>query len=253
MDGPTEPLIAVIDDPIAGNPSQLAIEFALRSLGLEYHVNSFHVLPENITAALDGLQVLGYRGVLIGDHLALLAGAWSKNETEQQYDGPPLSGFYRDADDPQKFAVADVHGLWLASSVKKHFADCQTQIDQCLWLGNRNRRFPADLVAREQITLSTRAPTVQSVIDSNLIVLSPGPKGDVPLDINEWPANDGSSLIVDLTDGREEICSAAEKGYAVISSRDRQIGTIAGCIELWTGTAPSTTIIQEAIEEYLSV
>ncbi|MGB7343588.1 MAG: hypothetical protein WBD20_05215 [Pirellulaceae bacterium] len=253
MDDLTEPLIAVIGDPIAGNPSQLAIELALKSLGLEYHVNSFQVSSDNVVAALDGLQVLGYRGVLVDDSLALLAAAWSEGQSSEGYGGSPINCLYRKLEDEERLYASDTHGQWLTAQANEHFKQLETTIEKCLWLGNRNKKFPADLVDVNKTELSTRTPSVDSVVQADLIVLSSGPKGEVPLDINEWPADDGSTLIIDLTDGNEEICNAADKGYKVISSLDRQIGTIAQSFQLWTGAQPSTTIIREAIEEYLSV
>jgi hypothetical protein len=253
MDGHTEPLIAVIGNPIAGNPSQLAIELALQSLGIEFRVTSFQVAPEDCQVAIDGLQVLNYRGVLVDSSLSMPAGAWKDEVPPDEYAGAHLDCLYRDAEQPQVFQAADAHGQWLSRSIKSHLEQHGQSVDDYLWLGNRNKKFPADLLVQDQISLSTRAPTIESVAAANIIVLSPGPKGDVPLDIQEWPDDDGSTLIVDLTDGNEEICNAADKGYSVISSLDRQIGTIARCFRLWTDVDPSTTIIQEAIEEYLSV
>ena len=54
MDGTTEPIIAVLGHPIAGNPSQFAFESALQSMELDWRVVSFDVSPEDIPAALQG-------------------------------------------------------------------------------------------------------------------------------------------------------------------------------------------------------
>ncbi|QDT08335.1 hypothetical protein [Planctomycetes bacterium K23_9] len=253
MDGLTEPLIAVIGDPIAGNPSQFAIEFALKSLDLDFRVTSFHVQQENIVAALDGLQVLDFRGVLVDDSLSMLAAAWRQGESIEEYSGSPANCLSRSGGDQGDLIATDTHGQWLSEAIQAHFAQHGDPDKSCLWLGNRSKSFPSDIVDKEQITLSTRTPTVEAVTHANLIVLSTGPKGDVPLNVDEWPTGDGSKLIVDLTDGKEEICAAAEKGYRVISALDRQIGVVSKSFQLWTDAVPSTTIIQEAIEEYLSV
>ncbi len=253
MDDHTEPLIAVIGDPIAGNPSQLAIERALQALDLDCYVNSFQVVADDVAAAIDGLQVLGYRGVLVDDALATLAGAWAANQPDDQYSGVPINCLFRSPQDETKLTGHDAHGQWLIAIAKQHFQQHGTRIEHCLWLGNRNIKFPTELADVHQTELSTRAPSIDSVAQSNLIVLSTGPKGDVPLDVKEWPDDDGSTLMIDLTDGNQEIAQASDKGYTVVSSRDRQIGTIAESFKRWTGMTPSTTIIQEAIEEYLSV
>lgn len=253
MDGHTEPLVAVIGNPIAGNPSQFAIEFAIKSLDLEFRVTSFHVLPQNIDTALDGLQVLGYRGVLVDDALATRAGAWSQQVSLDDYAGTPVNCLSRNDDNPDHFVASDTHGQWLSERINQHFSDHEVAIESCLWLGNRNKKFPRGLVSPDITTLSTRTPPIDCVAQANLIVLSPGPKGDVALDINEWPEDDGSTLIVDLTDGNREIGHALENGYTVISSVDRQVGTILQSVQRWTGGVASETIVHDAIEEYLSV
>jgi hypothetical protein len=253
MDGHTEPLIAVIGNPIAGNPSQLAIELALQSLGIEFRVTSFQVDPQACKVALDGLQVLNYRGVLIDSSLSKHAGGWKDQVLPDEYAGTNVDCFYRDSEQPELFLAADAHGQWLSDTIKRHLEQYNQSLDNYLWIGNRNKKFPADLLVQDQISLTTRAPSIEAVAAAHLVVLSPGPKGDVPLEIQEWPEDDGSTLIVDLTDGNEEIGNAADKGYRVISSLDRQIGTIARCFRLWTDVDPSITIIHDAIEEYMSV
>ena len=63
MDGTTEPIIAVIGHPIAGNPSQLALERALRAMDLDWRVLSFDVKPDDM---LDEGTRSRYRAVLSG-------------------------------------------------------------------------------------------------------------------------------------------------------------------------------------------
>jgi len=76
MDGTTEPLLTVIGNPIAGNPSQFALERAIGALRLDWRVLSFDVPPENIAAALNGFSVTGISGVLIDPSVRQAASAW---------------------------------------------------------------------------------------------------------------------------------------------------------------------------------
>ena len=62
MDASTEPIIAVIGHPIAGNPSQFAVERALQSMDFDWRVLSFDVLPEDVASALEGFAVTGIAG-----------------------------------------------------------------------------------------------------------------------------------------------------------------------------------------------
>lgn len=76
MEAATEPLLVVIDRPVAGNPAQFAIESALRAMQLDWRVLSFDVPPEDVAAALEGFRVTGIAGVLIGPALQAAAAHW---------------------------------------------------------------------------------------------------------------------------------------------------------------------------------
>ena len=59
MDGITEPVVLILGHPIAGNPSQFALERAFDSMQLQWRVLSCDVSPERIGAAIVGAEVLG--------------------------------------------------------------------------------------------------------------------------------------------------------------------------------------------------
>ncbi len=58
-------LLGIIGHPIAGNPTQFALEGALRAAGLDWQCLSFDVPPEQLSAAIAGVAALGFRGVSI--------------------------------------------------------------------------------------------------------------------------------------------------------------------------------------------
>lgn len=91
MDEATEPLIAVIGHPIAGHPAQFALERAFAHLGFDYRVASFDVSPENLGKALDGIDVLRFRGAYLDGSLREAASAWYRTRTdvESTDDSPP--------------------------------------------------------------------------------------------------------------------------------------------------------------------
>ncbi|NND97303.1 MAG: hypothetical protein HKN47_08255 [Pirellulaceae bacterium] len=265
MDGHTEPLIAVIGHPIAGNPSQFAIECALESLQLDYRVTSFDVPPDRLVAALDGLQVLGFHGVLVDDALASDVGQWCDNQNDSgasdSADGQnssddrckPINCLFRDPQSPEKLVGFDAQAAWLIATTQSHFADREMAITDGLWLGARSDLFPDALKSENEMMISTRTPAIESVELANLIVLADRTKKAVPLDATEWPQDDGSTLVLDLTDGHDELTDARDRGYTTISRLTRQTGTIGESLLRWTGQRASATIIREAIEEYLGV
>ena len=251
MDGYTEPLIAVIGHPIAGNPSQFAIERALQSLELDYRVTSFDVQPEQLEAALSGLEVLGFLGVLVDESLASEVGQWWKKRNPELETSAPIHCLFRDPDAEETFAAHDSLSRWIVATCQNHFADAT--IESILWLGARSDTFPTEIKSSDEMMLSTRTPTVESVEQANLIVIAPGPKKDVQLDAGDWPDNDGSTLVLDLTSGHEELPTVDERGYTTLSIRSRQTGIICQSLHRWTDLVASETVTREAIEEYLGV
>ena len=253
MDSNTEPLIAVLGRPIAGNPSQFAIECALQSLDLEYRVKSFDVTPENLDTALCGLEVLGFQGVLADDFLARHVGQWWQKRSPEKSNGAPIHCLFRDSDDIEKLSGHNSQAAWIVTVVKAHFQQYETGITDILWLGARDETFPEEIKSENEVMLSTRTPTIESVQLANLIVLAPGPKKDVQLDATEWPHDDGSTLVLDLTVGHDELPQVKQSGYTTLCCRSRHIGTIQQSLLRWTGQLGSETIVSEAIEEYLGV
>ena len=88
---------------------------------------------------------------------------------------------------------------------------------------------------------------------ASLIVLAPGPKNDVRLEASEWPADDGSTLVIDLTDDHDELMDVDAKGYTTLSRRSVQTGIIQESLVRWSGQEAIASVINEAIEEYLGV
>ena len=83
MDGTTEPIIVVIGHPIAGNPSQLAVERSLESLEMDWRVLSFDVHPSDVAAALEGFLVTGIAGVLIDASVRREASRWYQSVVDR--------------------------------------------------------------------------------------------------------------------------------------------------------------------------
>ena len=65
MEVTTEPIIAVIGHPIAGNPTQFALETALETAQIDARVLSLNLPDDRITAAIHGMAAMGFRGVWI--------------------------------------------------------------------------------------------------------------------------------------------------------------------------------------------
>ncbi|MCM2373367.1 shikimate dehydrogenase [Aporhodopirellula aestuarii] len=65
MDGTTEPIIAVIGDPIAGNPTQFALETGFAAGQIDCRVVSVNLSPGKIAAAFAGMDAMNFRGAWV--------------------------------------------------------------------------------------------------------------------------------------------------------------------------------------------
>ena len=277
MDGNTQPIVAVVGHPIAGNPSQFAIECALKDLDLDIRVSSFDVVPEKLHAALDGLEVLHFHGVIIDDALAGMVGDWcskpgdtpsksadttaaseetveKNNDLSEKQKSAPINCLFRDPEDREKFLPLDSQAAWLTETVQTHFQQRDLAITDGLWLGaRRSIAFPSNIICQNEAMHFTRTPPIELVELANLIVITRGPKKDVLLDAEDWPEDDGSTLVIDLSGGHDELSQVREKGYSTLTDWSRRIGMIKQSLQRWTGQVPSETIVHEAIEEYWAV
>lgn len=65
MDEKIEPVLAVIGHPVAGNPTQFALESALEQANMDCRVLSFDLNAEQLPIALNGMHAMSFRGVWI--------------------------------------------------------------------------------------------------------------------------------------------------------------------------------------------
>ncbi len=65
MDGTTEPLIAIIGHPIAGNPTQFALETGFAAAQIDCRVLSVDLPPEKLSAAIAGMDAMNFRGIWV--------------------------------------------------------------------------------------------------------------------------------------------------------------------------------------------
>jgi hypothetical protein len=242
MDGPTEPIIVVIGHPIAGNPAQFACERALRSLKLEWRVLSFDVKPEDVATALEGFAVTGIQGVIIDSTLSAEACHWF-----ERHSGNPATTLDCLArDEALTFSAGFEQQRWVDEQISRHGGE------QRLWMGPRSGDSPASLDGFRELA-EIPADIADLVSQADVIVISGAEENPIRLESEEWPADDGSTLVIDLTAGHPESAKIKQLGYRVIGDNERRIGMLQRCLYRWSGQYASTEVIHDAIEEYLSV
>lgn len=247
MDGTTEPVVAVVGHPIAGNPSQFALERALKALELEWRVLSFDVAPDRLTTALDGGDALGLRGLLIDTNIADLASDWYR---QIDPDAEDIDCLYRDPDG--RLTGCNAEGDWISHRIASHRQSLGRELQNCIWLGERNEKLdPRD----EACSFSefTTLPDPDLVAEADLIFIAAIEDDAADFEIEDWPQGDATTLIVDLTRGHPGLRRIAGLGFPIVSAEQRRIGMLAAAFKRWTGTEPPSDVIRDAIEEYLAV
>jgi hypothetical protein len=253
MDAPTESIIAVIANPIAGNPSQLALERALQSMQLDWRIVSFDVAPTDVATAMDGFAVTGIDGVLIDPTLRSPATEWYRAKIDA--DSDPIDCLYRDlqsADKTQQFVGAFQQRDWLNEQIDLWLGDSKDE-PQSIWFGQSLHERP---INQRRFPDQAATPGDPSVIRNASLILLADEHGG--LEEQDWPPNDGSTLVVDLSHAgfrvdHPHLATITSLGYRLITARDRKIGTLQRCLRQWTGRDPSIEVLSDAIDEYLAV
>ncbi len=283
MDRTTEPVIAVLGHPIAGNATQFALERAFAAMQIDWRVLSFDVQPATLHLALEGLDVLGFEGVLIDPSLSDAAKLWARtksphaskslqnsvtpvsltdepNETQtepSQIDSPLESAFdilFRDhssltTESRVGWSSLDAAGTWLLDAAREHFESRGRVIERWARLGtltspSLNALIPL-LNAVEQIDFEP-----DSADTLNLIIVSL--RNTEKANFDDWPRGDLSTLVFDI-DGHVVPNSLTDLGYRVVTAEDLQVGMLSRCLSQWTHQSPPLDVLREAIEEYSAV
>ena len=249
MDGNTEPIIAVIGHPIAGNPAQFALERALESMQLEWRVFSFDVSPDDLATALNGLDVLGVRGVLIDPTLATAAGAWRAEAGDD--DRQLVDCLYRSED--ESFVKFGAQFAWLQSLINQHAETLKRDIEKTIVIGDEDNNAAWRGIISDA-TIDKIPRNRDKISDADLVIIQPSEEvADVELEIEDWPPGDDSVLVIDLSDGHPDLSTIQSMGYKVVTAETRRIEMLNACLRHWTSDQAHPDILHDVIEEYLAV
>jgi len=252
----TEPLIAVLGHPIAGNPSQFALERAFESLHRDWRVISFDVKPDDLPVALSGLHVLGINGILLGAELAAEAAQWFNGQSSR------LDCFYRAGTNSNlsDLLASDVQSHWIAEQIEAYFEQLNTDLPLQVCLIGETSLEIEGLICKKRsdariVRLSDESETFcADAIASSSVFLIGNQKAEANLlDWDDWLVSPESALVIDLTDDDDRLDQLSRSGRSTVTSQQCHAGVLSHCIETWLGERASTEVIQDAIEEYMAV
>lgn len=291
----TEPILAILGHPIAGNPSQFAIERALREMELDWRVLSFDVSVDNIPTALEGFHVLGIRGVLVDPSVSHAVARWARgkmltvspeeaastdqpseptetssdlnvqNDSKHASDNeasdvslgeadtstlPTVDCLYRD--EHGQFRASCELANWLSLTITKIDASGVThdpdESSAWVWIGEPDQEaIPICAIPRGKVI--SLPPDPNTLENATFIVIF----DQRELELEDWPRDDGSTIIIDLTPGHPNRQQLEALGYRVIDEMERRLATLCGCLMRWSEKDAPREVISDALEEYLGV
>ncbi|MEO1614708.1 MAG: hypothetical protein AAFV88_02595 [Planctomycetota bacterium] len=262
MDGIIEPVVLVLGHPIAGNPSQFALERAFESLSLPWRVLSFDVSPTDLETAISGARVLGVRAILMDQNvLGEDADDGRPHSTDLLFRNDPTSDTWQRCDLATEWLQREICGTLPPpvteppentppddSSTATESAKPQSEPAKrtLLWIGEPDPRFPAGIANQESKSPIAWA-SESSIEQADVIAISD------QIDVTQWPNAQGQTVVVDFANPPNQITQLRERGYALLGREAMRIGTLQLAIERMAGIRPDLDVLAEAVEEYLAV
>lgn len=275
-----EDLLALIGQPVAGNPTQLMFERALAAAGLEAHFHTFEVPAERSADALAGLRGLGFRGALIHmPHQVAAAGRVDRLEPRAELAGAVDFVFRDDARlvgdhlagaafvdslrsvvDPQGLRVLMLGGGGMARGIAAALAGAGVE---SLTFATRSAEQGAALAARfaercgmRTATLAWQGPlTVPLETD---LVIHATPQGMLDNDPPRLALDFVSPQLVVadviFNPPRTELLEEVEaRGHRTVDGLDTLVTVAAQAFRRWTGREPNVGLMRDAAEEFLGI
>ena len=242
MDGTTEPLLTVIGNPIAGNPSQFALERAIASLGFDWRVLSFDVPPCDIAAALNGFAVTGISGVLIDPTVKEAASTWYAEQFG--FEGVAIDCLVRG--DDGRFLGSDERLLWVEEQLASEAGGGNLCFGNC----GPSSSWNVKSLGVAKVSGNVKPEAIEA---AQAILVVDDLSGPPELELDEWPADDGSTVVIDLSHCHPQQDSIKELGYQLLTQSDLQIGVLQRAVEKWSARLVDAAVIRDAVEEYLGV
>jgi shikimate dehydrogenase len=275
------PILALLAQPVGGNPTQYLVEKAFAHHDLDWRYLSFEVGAEGLPEAMRGLKVLGFYGGHLGDPHKQTVIPLLDRTTETAAAVGAVNVFYRRGD---ALEGDNLEGKGVLQAIRR-IADPAGKRCILLGAGKIARATALELAAAGAggITIVNRD---ESRANELLGLLAA--KCQVPVSVVQWqgeyavPAEadvlihttsigrqDGNALVPLLYDSlRPELLvadvstdppqtrllhEAAGRGCKTVDGLSIFIEQVALAVKLWTGVDPDRDVLRDAVEEYLEV
>jgi shikimate dehydrogenase len=274
-------ILALLAQPVSGNPTQYMIEKAFAHHDLDWRYLSFEIVPGDLADAIRGLQVLGFYGGHFGDPHKQNIIPHLDRTTETATAIGEVNLFFRDGDalvgdnvegkavlrsiekiiDPigKRFVILGAGGLARATALELAIAGAGG-----ITIVNRSEYWANELVtlltAKHQIPVSAvpwqddyALPAEADVLINATSTGLQNANANIPLVFDSLRPE---VLVVDVSTDPPQtklLHEAAQRGCKTVDGLSIFIEQVALAIKLWTGVDPSRDVLRDAVEEYLEV
>ncbi len=276
-----QPIVSCMGQPVAGNPTQFMMERAFKQAGLDWRYLTLEVAPEGLADAVRGMRAMGFQGgnftiphkVAVIEHLdrltqaAELMGAVNcvyREENQLVGENTDGKGFVQSLkqliDPTGKVAVIlGAGGAARAIAVEVGLAGTAE-----ITIVNRTAERGQELVnlLTDKASISAQFVPwegdyqidegVDIVINATSIGLGDA-QARVPLDYETLRAD---MVVADVVFNPPQtilLQEAARRGCKPLDGLGMLVNQGVVGFQIWTGVDPDSTVMREALEEYLEV
>jgi shikimate dehydrogenase len=276
-----QPILALLGQPVAGNPTQYMMEKAFAHHGLDCRYLSLLVAPEDLAEAVGGIRAMGFRGgnCAAPHKQAIVA------HLDRLMPAADLSGvvncIWREG---RQLIGENTEGKGLVESLRRRIDPAQKKV-VLLGAGKVARAIAAELAmagAAEVIVVNRSEPAGRQLVemvhgklnvpatlavwegdyqvppDTEVLIHATSigesdPDARVPIVAESLNA---PMVVADVTlnpPATRLLALAAERGCPTVDGLEMFLAQAAIDFKLWTGVEVNADVIREAVEEYLEI
>lgn len=281
---PTSSLLdkcCLLGQSVAGNPTHYMIEQALSAAELDWRFLTFEVTPAHLSAALRGLEVLGFHGVKLDDSFSETAATHVSEQTELARRAGAVDCLVRAGN---RLVGHSIAGRALVKLVERS-EPLRGQQVLIVGAGTQARVIGAALASQEVSRISIVSPnddetqtlvsqlndgTASSIAEMVIwpeepfsippetrLLVRTVPKDNkatqLPLDLKSITSQ---TIVADLDMGTSRsplLRTAASRGAVTIDGTQAFVSEIALALKLWTGVDVNEVVLRDAAEEFMGM
>ncbi len=276
---PLQEILAVFGQPLAGNPTQYAMEKAFARAGLDWRFVTLEVSPEDLADAIRGARGMGFRGFQLADphraaaapllgrlseRAALVGAVNCVTRIEQELFGDNTEGeaflqALRPLLDPKDQRVLLVGAGAMARAIAVELALAGAAEILVVNRDEGRGSALASLLSEKTKTVARYLPwgneieqpaELQLVINATPVGAEGG-RTRLPLKVAELAAD---TIVTDVNlPGTRLLREASEREMRVIDGLSLLANETCINFQKWTETSPDAELVRESLEEFLGV